>query len=573
MKWLKRLSLALLALLMLAMLVVYLTPLDTYVPEVEQTLSGQLHEPVDIQHIRIVLMPLPHIELQGVSLGGPQGIAVQSVEVEPDMFSLLADKVVVRRIVVKAGVAHLAEVRKLAELLANTPVALQRVAVRELQFSGVNLIMPEMSLGPMEGKLTFMPAGQLESVWLAMDEQKLTAILLPQPDRHFALQLQARDWIPPSLPGFPQMLIDDLQVEGVLGERDLVAQKFAITLHGIHANGSAQVGFADGWQVQATLAHVDARLEQLMVLQGEPAELTGALSAKGGVSSKAGALGALKDNLLFSGDVLVKQATARIADGFQHPLVFDQIKARVTARPERLDVGGLEATLYGGKLTGTASINRKNTMLVADVAVSEIAMQPLVEALSNEVLFTGSMESAAKISMRLDAFDRFPQNLQLAGSFHLRNGVLSKVDLVQAASRKTNVSGGTTRFDDLTGLLNVDASGYHFRRLKISSGSLNAEGKLDINPALQLNGTLDTNVKGTIGLVSMPMVVSGTLSNPVVVPSGSAWAGAAVGTVILGPGIGTAIGIKIGGFLNKLFGKNDEKNNDKQGAHGTPLKK
>jgi hypothetical protein len=147
------------------------------------------------------------------------------------------------------------------------------------------------------------------------------------------------------------------------------------------------------------------------------------------------------------------------------------------------------------------------------------------------------------------------------------------VDLLQAASRKTNVSGGTTRFDDLTGLLSVDASGYHFRRLKISSGSLNAEGKLDINPAMQLNGTLDTNVKGTIGLVSMPMVVSGTLSKPVVVPSGSAWAGAAVGTVILGPGVRTAIGIKIGGFLNKLFGKNDEKNNDKQGTPGTPLKK
>jgi len=46
----------------------------------------------------------------------------------------------------------------------------------------------------------------------------------------------------------------------------------------------------------------------------------------------------------------------------------------------------------------------------------------------------------AEISMRLGAFSKFSANFQLAGSFHLRNGVLIKVDLVQAASNsgKTN---------------------------------------------------------------------------------------------------------------------------------------
>jgi hypothetical protein len=170
--------------------------------------------------------------------------------------------------------------------------------------------------------------------------------------------------------------------------------------------------------------------------------------------------------------------------------------------------------------------------------------------------------------MRLDMFEQFPKNLKLAGSFHLRDGVLTKVDLLQAASSlgKSDARGGVTRFDDLTGLLNVDENGYHFTKLKIKSGSLNAEGKVDIKPSLQINGTLDANVKGTAGLISMPMVVSGTLNNPVVRPSGSALAGAAIGTAILGPGLGTAIGVKVGGFLNKLFGKNDDKNNKKDVA-------
>ena len=572
MRWLKRLLVGLLALLMLATTAAYLIPLDTYVPEVERALGEQLHEPVSIRHLRIAMLPLPHLELQGVRLGGQEGIAARSVNVEPDLPALLAGEAVVRRILVQDGTASLVQVRKLADLLGNLPAAAQSVAVRELQLSGMSLLTPGMTLGPIEGKLEFARAGGLERAWFAMDEQKVTAVLLPLPGRHFSVKVQARAWTPPQLTQIP---LDDLLVEGVLGEQDFVAQKFAAASRGIRVAGSGKVEFSDGWRVKAAFAQIDAPLEQVMALLEKPVELTGAISAKGALSGKANTLGALKDNFRFSGEVLISHATARIAEGLRHPLVFDQIKARVAVQPEHLELNALEARLYGGKLSGKMSINRKDTVLAAEVAVNGIAMQSLVEALTNEVLFTGSMDGAAKFSMRLDAFERFPENLQLAGNFHLRNGVLTKVDLLQAASSpgKTNTAGGTTRFDDLTGLLTVDASGYHFRKLKIASGSLNAEGKVDISPSLQLGGMLDTDVKGTAGLVSMPMVISGTLNNPVVRPSKSALAGAAVGTAILGPGLGTAIGVKIGGFLNKLFGKNDDKSSNKDAAPKPPAKK
>ena len=572
MRWLKRLLVGLLALLMLAMAAAYLTPLDTYVPEVERALGEQLHEPVSIQHLRIAALPLPHLELQGVRLGGQEGIAARSVNVEPDLPALLAGEVVVRRILVQDGTASLVQVRKLVDLFSNAPATAPSVAVREMQLSGMSLLMPGMTLGPVEGKLEFVRMGELERAWFAMDEQRVTAVLLPLPGQHFSVKAQARAWSPPQFPQFP---LDDLQVEGVLGEQDFIAQKFAVALRGIRVAGSGKVEFSDGWRIQTALTRIDAPLEQVMALLEKPVELTGAIFAKGMLSGKAATLSALKDNFRFSGEVLVSHATARIATGLQHPLVFDQIRARVAAQPEHLELNTLEARLYGGKLSGTMSINRKDAVLAAEVAMDGIAMQPLVEALTNEVLFTGSMDGAAKFSMRLDAFERFPENLQLAGNFHLRNGVLTKVDLVQAAINpdKVNATRGTTRFDDLTCLLNVDASGYHFRKLKISSGSLNAGGKVDISPSLQIGGTLDTNIKGTAGMVSMPMVVSGTLNNPIVRPSGSALAGAAVGTAILGPGLGTAVGIKIGGFLNKLFGKNGDKSSNKDITPKSPATK
>ena len=564
MRWLKHFLIGLLTLLMLAMVVIYITPLDVYVPDVEQALGDQLHEPVSIQHLRITVLPLPHLELHGVRLGGREGIAARLVNVELDLPALLAGEVVIRRILVQDGTASFVQVRKLADLFSNVPTVAQSVAVRELQFSGMNLLIPDMTLGPIEGKLGFAQTGELERVWFAMDGQKITAVLLPLPEQQYSVKAQARAWTPPQ---FPQTLLDELQVEGVLGKQGFVAQRFTIALRDIHVAGTGTVEFLDGWHAKAVFTQVDAPLEQVMALLEKPVELTGAVSAKGVFSGKADTLGALKDNFQFSGEVLINHATARIAAGLQRPLVFDQIKARVAVQPKHLELSALEAKLYGGKLSGTININRQDVVLAAEIAANGIAMQSLVEALTDEVLFTGSMEGVAKFSIRLDAFERFPENLQLAGNFHLRNGVLTKVDLVQAASNlgKTNTA-GTTRFDDLTGLLNVDASGYHFRKLKITSGSLNAEGKLDISSSLQLGGMLDTDVKGTAGLVSMPMVISGTLSKPVVRPSGSALAGAAVGTAILGPGLGTAVGIKIGGFLYKLFGKNDDKNGNKDVA-------
>lgn len=573
MRWLKRSLVGFFALLALAITLVYLTPLDTYVPEMERFLGEQLREPVSIRSLRISASPLPYLELQEVCLGGQDGIAAKSVNVEPDLSALLVGKLVVRRILVQDGTASLAQVRKLAGLFGDVPAAAPSVAVHELQFSGMNLLAPEMALGPIEGALEFAQTGALERVWLAMDEQKVTAVLLPLSGRRFSVKAQARAW---ALPQYPQMLLDEMQVEGELGEQDFVAQKFSVAWSGIRAAGSGKAEFAEGWHVQANVTQADTRLEQLMALLGDPVELTGAISAKGKLGGKAATLGALKDSFRFSGDVLIENATARISADLRHPLVFERIWARVVAQPEHLEMKALEARLYGGKLSGTASINRKNAMLVADATVNSVAMQSLVEALTNEVLFTGSMDGAAKLSMRLDAFERFPENLKLAGDFHLRNGVLSKVDLAQAVSNPAKADGakGTTRFDDLTGLLTVDAGGYHFRKLKIASGSLHAEGKVDVSPSLRLSGALDANLKGTAGLVSMPMVVSGTLNEPVVRPSGSALAGAAVGTAILGPGLGTAIGVRVGGFLNKLFGKKDgDKNSGADAAPHPPEKK
>lgn len=560
--WLKRSLVGLFAVLLLALVTLYLTPLDTYVPEVESALSEQLHEPVSIRHLRIAVWPLPHLELQGAQLGEQDKIVAASVDVKLDLARSLVQRALVLQVLVRDGTADLALVRRLADRFSEMPVTLQTVSLRELQLSGMMLVAPDLAAGPLQAKLEFAPAGELQRVWLALDEQKITATLLPQAARRFALTVRAHDWAPRQS---ANLLLDDVQIDGVLGQHDLVVAKFIVAMRGLHAAGSGTLAFADDWRLQARLDRLDVPLEQLMVLLGQSAELTGAMTVRGTLQAKAKSWGELQHHFQFSGDTQVSHATARISANFQRPLVVDEIKAQLLVQPEHVEVNSLQAKLYGGKLSGTAGVLRRDMTLSADLVASGITMQPLVEALTDEVLFTGSLEGAAELLLRLDMLKNFPQGLQLSGDFHLRNGTLTKVDLVQVASNPSKAeTQGVTRFDDLTGLLNVDAAGYHFKDIKIKSGMLNADGRVDVTPALQLSGSLDADVKGTMGLVSMPLVISGTLSAPSVKVSRSALAGAAVGTAILGPGLGTALGVKVGGFLKKLFGKNDGSDQGKQ---------
>ncbi len=50
------------------------------------------------------------------------------------------------------------------------------------------------------------------------------------------------------------------------------------------------------------------------------------------------------------------------------------------------------------------------------------------------------------------------------------------------------------------------------------------------------------------------MEVSGTVASPLVYPSKAAIAGAVAGTTLLGPGVGTSLGIKAGGAVDKIKG-------------------
>jgi hypothetical protein len=191
-----------------------------------------------------------------------------------------------------------------------------------------------------------------------------------------------------------------------------------------------------------------------------------------------------------------------------------------------------------------------------DIAVEQVKLQPLASIVADNRGISGRITGKPRFSMRAKrAADLLP-NLQLASDFIIEEGTLHKVDLVAAARNPlaTKPKEGETRFDELSGHVQIDAEGYHFSGIKVASGLLRATGEVSVARDRSLQGRIDAELRGTASLLTVPLQVSGTVQDPSVAPTKTAMAGAVAGSVLL-PGIGTAIGLKASQLTDRLFNK------------------
>ena len=82
---------------------------------------------------------------------------------------------------------------------------------------------------------------------------------------------------------------------------------------------------------------------------------------------------------------------------------------------------------------------------------------------------------------------------------------------------------------------------------------------MSVSPEKELSGRINAQVKVVGTSANVPLNVGGTVAAPLLYPTGGTMAGAAAGTVLLGPGFGTSVGAKVGGWAEGLFGKEQEK--------------
>ena len=447
-KWLKRIVIALAVLLAVALALPFLIPLDKYIPLVEREASAALKAPVTIKKLRVSLVPLPHVTIDGITVGTAGDINVGAVTVTPDLWSLLQPTKVIRSIEIDSlvltqkGIDRAAAAGGAGEAKSTAP-APPPVRIESIRVSNALVKLEKLTFGPFDARVRLSSKGEPEEGAIVTRDGKLKASVTPEKSQ-FVIDATAKSW---QAPVGPAILFDELAVKGT--------------------------------------------------------------------------------------------ATRNGAD-FSH----------------------VSAKLYGGTVNGKGTAGwQKGVQLKGSLDISQVELKEIVPLLSPGTRVSGRLSAKPVFSAQAASAQQVVNALRLETPFNVQNGVLYGVDIEKAALSlvKRDVTGGETKFDQLAGHLVMDRGSYRFTGLKIASGALAADGNVNISSQKELSGRVNAQVKAMqIAAASIPLNVSGTVAHPILLPTGGTLAGAAAGTAILGPGIGTSLGVKAGQFVEGLFGRKSD---------------
>jgi len=220
----------------------------------------------------------------------------------------------------------------------------------------------------------------------------------------------------------------------------------------------------------------------------------------------------------------------------------------------------VEIDAGGGSWNGEAGLHdepgAKGGRLRLDAALTprDVDVGQLVAAFHRRSVVDGHANGTTTADSRGERWIDLLRGLHTHTRFVMKPARITRFDLDRAISTAGTETAGQTPLDQLSGVVETrnSAQGMEFRfsDLKASSGALSASGKIKVLNG-KLNGDLAVDVVD--GVVGVPMLISGTVQEPVLSASAGAVTGAAIGSAVL-PGVGTALGARLGHEVERLLG-------------------
>jgi hypothetical protein len=197
------------------------------------------------------------------------------------------------------------------------------------------------------------------------------------------------------------------------------------------------------------------------------------------------------------------------------PIPIDDVKAKGAIQGTQLIFPEVSGTAYYGSFTGSLKADWSSGINVnAEIATKEVSLAPLFETFTKDIAITGRMEGAFSITAAAPTLGALMKSPTIAGSYTVKEGSVSNVDLVQAMRTEGGGRGGATKFAELAGGLNVSGGEIRYNKLKLQGGVIQANGEVVVGAGEQLGGRINVELRSSVAQDRGSFGVSGTVQKP-----------------------------------------------------------
>ena len=293
MKWLKRLSIALVVLLAIAAAIPLFVKLDDFIPRIEREASAKLKEPVTIKSIKLGLLPVPHITVDGITVGKTGDITLDKVTVTPALLSLLSAPKVIRSLELKSLVLTQKAIDKIPLWSKSDPASPPPVRIESIRLDDALVKLDKSSFGPFDARVTLDGNGEPADAQITTQDGKLKASIKPDKG-NYLIDAVAKGW---KSPVGPPIEFDELLMKGVATLHGADFSQVAAKLYGGTVTGKATAGWQKGLQVKGSFEIAQVELKSLVPLVSPGTKMSGRLNAKPVFSAAAADPAQLKNAL------------------------------------------------------------------------------------------------------------------------------------------------------------------------------------------------------------------------------------------------------------------------------------
>ncbi|MCM8593994.1 AsmA-like C-terminal region-containing protein [Accumulibacter sp.] len=200
------------------------------------------------------------------------------------------------------------------------------------------------------------------------------------------------------------------------------------------------------------------------------------------------------------------------------PFVFDSVSIEGEVVGPQLAIDTLDLRIFDGAVSGTTRLSGNGkASLSGDVSFERINLKRLGEALGIGAQFDGEAKGRLRFSASAATWPSIFSQINGSGEFLVHRGSLGAIDLPEAVRRVSTTPatlGGATRFEELSGVINLAPGVYRFSRLVLNAGLMESTGQLEISHDLELNGRMNVQMRGHTDQTATTVVLSGPLKSP-----------------------------------------------------------